>query len=177
MSVHRKSKLIIIQRDWTTHSLIIAANCSTCFGQQRYPSSGAHKTALTASGTSRCVWAAPATTTSIRCECSYMCSWWWAQISSPYNMAWRPRWGGSGGIVVFFFNLSIRWGWVFNTTPRSLYPRERNSVPKAQRLGGPQDRSGRVRKASPPPAFDPRTVHPVARRYTDWATPAHRRLR
>jgi len=25
-------------------------------------------------------------------------------------------------------------------------------------------------KISPPPGFDPRTVQPVANRYTDWAT-------
>ena len=35
------------------------------------------------------------------------------------------------------------------------------------RLGGRQDRSGRVRKISPPPGFDPRTVQSVASRYTD----------
>jgi len=29
-------------------------------------------------------------------------------------------------------------------------------------LGGPQGRSGQVRKISPPPGFDPRTVQPVA---------------
>jgi hypothetical protein len=29
-----------------------------------------------------------------------------------------------------------------------------------------------VRKISPPPGFDPRTVQPVASRYTDWAIPA-----
>jgi hypothetical protein len=34
-------------------------------------------------------------------------------------------------------------------------------------LGGTQGRSGRVRKISPPPGFDPRTVQPVASRYTD----------
>ena len=34
--------------------------------------------------------------------------------------------------------------------------------PLYRRLGGPQDRSGRVREISPPPGFDPRTVHPVA---------------
>jgi len=39
--------------------------------------------------------------------------------------------------------------------------------PLYRRLGGPQDRSGRVRKISPPPEFDPRTVQPVASRYTD----------
>jgi hypothetical protein len=36
-----------------------------------------------------------------------------------------------------------------------------------RRLGGPQSRSGRVRKISPPPEFDPRTAQPVASRYTD----------
>jgi len=34
-------------------------------------------------------------------------------------------------------------------------------------VGRPQDRSGQVRKISPPPGFDPRTVQPVAIRYTD----------
>ena len=38
-------------------------------------------------------------------------------------------------------------------------------------VGGPQGRSGRVRKISPPPGFDPRTVQPVASRYTDYAIP------
>jgi len=38
-----------------------------------------------------------------------------------------------------------------------------------RRLGGPQGRSGQVRKISPPPEFDPRTVQPVASRYTDYA--------
>ena len=40
------------------------------------------------------------------------------------------------------------------------------------RLGGPQGRSGRVRKISIPPGFDPRTVQRIASRYTDWAIPA-----
>jgi hypothetical protein len=38
------------------------------------------------------------------------------------------------------------------------------------RLGGPQGLSGQVRKISSPPGFDPRTVQPVANRYTDYAT-------
>jgi hypothetical protein len=38
-----------------------------------------------------------------------------------------------------------------------------------RRLDGPQSRSGRVRKISPPPGFDP----PAASRYTDYAIPAH----
>jgi hypothetical protein len=34
----------------------------------------------------------------------------------------------------------------------------RTRYPLYRRLGGPQDRSGRVRKISPPPRFDPRTA-------------------
>ena len=44
--------------------------------------------------------------------------------------------------------------------------------PLYRRLGGPQGRSGRVRKISPSPGFDPRTAQPVVSRYTDWAIPA-----
>ena len=49
------------------------------------------------------------------------------------------------------------------------------ALPPGRRPGtycwmGPQGRSGRVRKNSPAPEFDPRTVQHVARRYTDWAT-------
>jgi hypothetical protein len=43
----------------------------------------------------------------------------------------------------------------------------RTRYPLYRRLGGPQGRSGRVRKISPPPGFDPRTIHPVASRYTE----------
>jgi len=41
------------------------------------------------------------------------------------------------------------------------------------RLSGPQGRSRRVRKISPPKRFDLRTFQPVANRYTDWAIPTH----
>ena len=40
-----------------------------------------------------------------------------------------------------------------------------------RRLGGPQGRSGRMWKISPSPGLDPRTIQPVASRYTDWAIP------
>ena len=45
-------------------------------------------------------------------------------------------------------------------------------VPIVRRLGGPQSWPGQVRKISPPPGFDPRTVQPVASRYTNYAIPA-----
>ena len=38
-------------------------------------------------------------------------------------------------------------------------------------MGATQGRSGRVRKISPPPGFDPLTVQPVASRYIDYAIP------
>ena len=52
-------------------------------------------------------------------------------------------------------------------------PQGKTRYPLYRRLGGPQDRSGRVRKTLSPPGFDPRTAKPVASRYTDWAIPAH----
>jgi hypothetical protein len=61
--------------------------------------------------------------------------------------------------------------WVVNATPRPLYHRER---PGTHCIGGwVGTRSGLegCGKSRPPPGFDPRTVQPVASRYTDWAIP------
>jgi hypothetical protein len=52
--------------------------------------------------------------------------------------------------------------------PAALHP-GKTRYPLYRRLGGPQGRSGRVRKISPPPGFDSSTVQPVASRCTDWA--------
>ena len=40
-------------------------------------------------------------------------------------------------------------------------------------LGGTLGRYGQVRKISPTPGFEPRTVQPVPSRYTDCAIPVH----
>jgi len=56
--------------------------------------------------------------------------------------------------------------------PAALRPRK-TQCPLYRRLGGPQSRSGQVRKISPPSELDPWTVEPVASRYTDWANPTH----
>jgi len=58
--------------------------------------------------------------------------------------------------------------------PAALPP-GKTRYPLYRRLGGPLGRSGLERKISPPPGFDPRTVQPVASRYTDWAIPAPRK--
>jgi hypothetical protein len=50
--------------------------------------------------------------------------------------------------------------------PAALPP-GKTRYPLYRRLGGPQGRSGRMRKISPPPpGFDTRTVQPIASRYT-----------
>jgi hypothetical protein len=54
--------------------------------------------------------------------------------------------------------------------PGRFLPPGKPRHPLYRRLGGPQGRSGQVRKISPPPGFDPRTIQPVTSRYTDYAT-------
>jgi hypothetical protein len=54
--------------------------------------------------------------------------------------------------------------------PGRTSPPGKTRYPLYRRLVGPQGRSGQVRKISPPPGFDPRTVQPVGSRYTDYAT-------
>ena len=56
------------------------------------------------------------------------------------------------------------------TGPGRALPPGKTRYPLYRRLGGPQGLSGQVRKISPPPGVDPRTVQPVVSRYTDWAT-------
>jgi hypothetical protein len=56
--------------------------------------------------------------------------------------------------------------------PAALPP-GKTRYPLSRRLGGPQARSGRMQKISPPPGFDRRTIQPVASLYTDWAIMAH----
>jgi hypothetical protein len=60
-------------------------------------------------------------------------------------------------------------GWLFNATPWPLPLGGKTRYPLYRKLGGPQNRYGRVRKISPSPGFDPRTAHPVASRCTDCA--------
>ena len=64
--------------------------------------------------------------------------------------------------------LEVVWG-QHHAPGRSLPP-GKSRYPLYRRLGGPQGRSEQVRNILPQPGFDPRTVQPVASRYTDWAT-------
>jgi hypothetical protein len=58
-------------------------------------------------------------------------------------------------------------GWVVNATPRPIYPLEK---PLTHCIGGwvgPWAGLDGYGKSRPLPRFDPRTVQPVASRYTD----------
>ena len=76
----------------------------------------------------------------------------------------------SRGIALPFHDLGTRGGeGLASRTGRSLPP-GKTRYPLYRRLGGPQGRSGQVRKISLPSVFDPRTVQPVASRYTGYTT-------
>jgi hypothetical protein len=69
-----------------------------------------------------------------------------------------------------FINTALEGGEGSASRPGRSLPPEKARYPLYRKLGGPQGRSGQVRKISPPPKFDPQTVQPVASRYTDYAT-------
>ena len=73
---------------------------------------------------------------------------------------------GSRGIALLFLNLGTRWGWMVNAMPWPLYPWERSGTHCIGGWVGPRADLDVRRKISPPPGFDPRTVQPVASRYT-----------
>jgi len=77
---------------------------------------------------------------------------------------------GSRGIALLFHDHGTRRGERSASRPGRSLPPGKNRYPLYRRLGGPQGRSRQVRKISPSPGFDPRTVQPVASRYTDYAT-------
>ena len=58
-------------------------------------------------------------------------------------------------------------GWSTPCHALAALPLGKTRYPLYRRLGGPQGRSGRVRKILPSLGFDPWTIQPVASRYTD----------
>jgi hypothetical protein len=80
----------------------------------------------------------------------------------------RPR-GEVDVHLYFYFNLGPRGGVKLSTKRPLLYtPKKKTRYPFYRRQVGPQGRSGRVRKVSPPPGLDPRTVQPVGSHYSEW---------
>jgi hypothetical protein len=77
---------------------------------------------------------------------------------------------GSRSIALPFLNHGSRRADGSASRPGRSLSLGKTRYPLHRRLGGPQGRSGQVRKISTPPGFYPRTVQPVASRYTDHAT-------
>jgi len=75
---------------------------------------------------------------------------------------------GSRCVALLFLDHGTRRGW--GVLPVRSLPPGKIRYRLYRRLGGPQGRSGQVRKISPQPRFDPQTVQHVASRYIDWAT-------
>ena len=76
---------------------------------------------------------------------------------------------GSRGIALPFHDHGTKRGWGVSVTHRPLFTPGKTRYPLYRRLGGPQGRSGQVRKISPSTGIRSRTVQTVASRYTDWA--------
>jgi hypothetical protein len=64
---------------------------------------------------------------------------------------------------------AVNLGGGVSVTPRPLFTPGKDPIPIVQEAGW-EDRCGQAWEISPPPGFDPRTVQPVASRYTDYAT-------
>jgi hypothetical protein len=81
----------------------------------------------------------------------------------------RTAYRGSRGIALPFHDDGTRR--VEGSASRSgrSLPQGKTRYPFYRSLGGPQGRSGQVRKISPTTGFDPRVVQPVFSRYTDYA--------
>jgi hypothetical protein len=77
---------------------------------------------------------------------------------------------GSTGIALLFLDYGTRWGWGVSVTPRSLFTPGKDPVPIVQEAGWATGPVWRGTENLVPPGFDPRTVQPLASRYTDWAT-------
>jgi len=81
---------------------------------------------------------------------------------------YRPyAYRGSRGISLFsFLTTPLEGVRGQRHAPAALYP-GKDPVTTVQEAGWASGRSGQMRKISPPPGFDPRTVQPVASHYTD----------
>jgi len=73
-------------------------------------------------------------------------------------------------VALLFLDHGTRRGWGFSVSPRPLFTPEKDPVPIVQEAGWAPGPVWTARKISPPPGFDPWSVHPVTSRYTDYAT-------
>jgi hypothetical protein len=84
-----------------------------------------------------------------------------------YPVTDRKAQSGCRGIAILFPDIDTRMGGLSAPRYPAAFPPEKTRYPLYRKQGGSQDRSGRVRKISSPPGFDPRTVQTVSSPYTD----------
>jgi len=85
------------------------------------------------------------------------------KVKCPFVQALRLYTGhtahrGSRGLALLFLDHGTRRGEGSASRPACSLPPGKTRCPLYRRLGGPQGRSGQVRKISLPPVFDPGTV-------------------
>jgi hypothetical protein len=81
---------------------------------------------------------------------------------------------GSRSIALLIHDHSTRRGWGVRVTHRPLLTPRKDRVPIVQEVGWAPWSVWTSAENIAPQEFDPRTVQPVASRYTDWATrPTH----
>ena len=76
---------------------------------------------------------------------------------------------GSKGIALLFHDHGTRRGWGVSVTLRPLFIPGKDLVPLVQEAGWALGLVWTRTENLASPGFDPRTVQPVASRYTDWA--------
>jgi len=77
---------------------------------------------------------------------------------------------GSRCIALLFIGHCTRRGCEVSVTPRPLFTPGKDPVPIVQKAGWAPGPVWTGAENLAPPGFDPRTVQPVASRYTDYAT-------
>jgi len=77
---------------------------------------------------------------------------------------------GSRGIAL---NLGAGWDRCGQRHDPAVLPSGKTGYPLFRKLGGPQGRSGLLRKIPLPPGFNPRNIQAVASSYADYAIEAH----
>ena len=85
------------------------------------------------------------------------------KVKFTLEQATKAHWGSRGIALLSLTSELDGGGW---STPRpGRFTPAKTRYPLYSRVGRPLGRYGRMRKTSPPPGFDPRTVQPVASHY------------
>jgi hypothetical protein len=83
---------------------------------------------------------------------------------------WHTAHRGSRGIALPFLDHGTTRGWRVSVTPRPLFTPGKDPVPIVQEAGWAPGPVWTVAENLAKSGFDPRTVQPVASRYTNYAT-------